>query len=109
MTTTTAPRVRRFDRTLRVVMWMDAFLSCAMVAVAVLASPLVATLGVPHEALFTIALVTCAVALAAFGAITGVVLMVRMHLGQYYLPEHLSLPLPPGLNPELVTSAPSPS
>jgi len=106
MTTTTVQSVQRYDRTLRVVMWMDAFLSVAMVAVAFFASPLIATLGVPHEALFPVLLLVCAIALAAFGAITGVVLMLRMHAGVYYLPEQLHLPLPAGLNPELVTSAP---
>ena len=87
-------------------MWMDAFLSCAMVAVAVLASPVVAILGVPHDTFVALTLLICAVLLAGFGAITGVLLMMRMHLGQYYLPEDLSLPLPPGLSPKLVTSAP---
>src|SRR3954451_22927875 len=100
MTTTTAREVRRYDRTLRVVMWMDAFLSVALVVVCFFASPLVATLGVPHQFLFTVALLTCALLLAAFGAITGVLLMLRMNAGVYFLPEQLHLPLPAGLNPE---------
>ena len=106
MTTTTATGVQRYDRTLRVVMWLDAFLSVAMVVVAFFASPVIATLGVPHEAVFPALLLVCAIALAAFGAITGVLLMMRMHAGVYYLPEQLHLPLPSGLNPELVTTAP---
>lgn len=85
---------------------MDAFLSVAMVAVAFFCSPLIAVVGVPHEALFPALLLVCAIALAAFGAITGVVLMMRMHAGVYYLPRELHLPLPPGMSPELVTSAP---
>jgi hypothetical protein len=104
-TTTTVASVQRYDRTLRVVMWMDAFLSVAMVAAAFFASPVIAMLGVPHEALFPVALLVCSLLLAAFGAITGVVLMMRMHAGVYYLPSELHLPLPSGLNPELVTSA----
>ena len=86
-------------------MWMDAFLSVAMVAVCFFASPLVAMVGVPHYFVFTLVLLTCSVLLAAFGAITGILLMLRMHAGVYYLPEQLHLPLPSGLNPELVTSA----
>jgi hypothetical protein len=104
MTTTTVASVQRYDRTLRVVMWMDAFLSVAMVAVAFFASPLIATLGVPHEALFPVLLLVCSMALAAFGAITGVVLMLRMHAGVYFLPRELHLPLPPGMSPEIVTT-----
>jgi hypothetical protein len=99
--------VHRYDRTLRVVMWMDAFLSVAMVVVCFFASPVVAIIGVPHGILLPVevAIFVCALLLAAFGAITGVVLMMRMHAGVYYLPSELHLPLPPGLNPELVTSA----
>jgi hypothetical protein len=103
---TTTPNTQRYDRTLRVVMWMDAFLSVALVAVAFFGSPLVATLGVPHPFVFTLALLVCAVLLAAFGAITGVLLMLRVRAGVYYLPDQLHLPLPAGLKPELVTSAP---
>lgn len=85
-------------------MFSDAFLSVAMVVVCFFASPLVATLGVPREAFFPVALLVCAVLLAVFGAITGVVLMLRMHAGNFYLPDELYLPLPPGMSPELVTS-----
>ena len=103
MTASTTYPARRFDRTLRVVMWMDAFLSVALVYVCVLATPIVATIGVPDRIVFALGLVSivCAVLLAAFGAITAVVLMRRMHVGQYGLPPNLRLPLPPGMRPRL--------
>jgi hypothetical protein len=96
----------RFDRTLRAVMWMDAFLSVALVVVGVVASPIVATVGVPQRVLFGLGLaaIGSAVLLAAFGAITAILLMVRMHGGQYLLPAQLRLPLPPPMRPVLATS-----
>ena len=96
----------RFDRTLRAVMWMDAFLSVALVVVGVVASPIVATVGVPQRVLFGLGLaaLVSAVLLAAFGAITAVLLMLRMRGGQYLLPSQLQLPLPRPMRPVLVTS-----
>jgi ABC-type transport system involved in cytochrome c biogenesis permease component len=72
----------------------------------VIASPVVAMLGVPGSILFALGLASmvCAVLLAAFGAITGVAIMLRMRAGQYLLPSELKLPLPPGMRPELVTA-----
>jgi hypothetical protein len=86
-------------------MWMDAFLSVAMVVVCVIATPVVAIVGVPPGIVFALGLVAivCAVLLAAFGAITAVALMRRMHTGHYLLPRDLRLPLPPGMRPKLVT------
>lgn len=91
----------RFDRTLRTVMWLDAFLSVALVVVCVIASPILATVDVPEAALSVIglALIVCAVLLAAFGAITAVALMLRMHAGHYLLPVDLRLPLPAPMRP----------
>jgi hypothetical protein len=96
-------RYDRYDRPVRVVMWLDAFLSVALVVVCVVASPVVATLGVPRSVLFALGVVAivCAVLLAAFGAITAVLLMRRMQAGQYLLPSELRLPLPAPLRPEL--------
>jgi hypothetical protein len=92
------------------VMWLDAFLSVEMVLIATVASPIVAILGVPggvRLALGITALVA-AVLLAAFGAITGVLLMLRMRAGLYFLPAGLNLrPLPPGMRPTIVTNATS--
>lgn len=101
----TAGTAERFDRTVRTVMWMDAFLSVAMVAVCVVAAPLVAVTGAPHAVRLAVGLgsIVCAVLLAAFGAVTAVLLMMRMHEGNYLLPRKLYLPLPPGMRPELVT------
>jgi hypothetical protein len=52
-------------------MWMDAFLSVALVVVCVIASPIVATVGVPQGIRFALGLaaIGSAVLLAAFGAI----------------------------------------
>ena len=91
-----------FDRTVRAVMWMDAFLSVAMVAVCVVAAPVVATLPVPAGVQLALGgdRHRAAVLLAAFGAITAVLLMLRMRSGQYFLPA-LRLPLPDGMRPEI--------
>ena len=97
---------RRYDRTIRTVMWLDAFLSLAMVVAALLAVPLVAGLGMPHSIVRSvgIASIVCGILLAAFGAITAVVLMVRMRKGDYLLPHNLRLPLPGPMRPSGVLS-----
>jgi hypothetical protein len=96
MTSSRPKRRLRYDRTLRAVMWMDAFLSVALVVVSVIASPIVATLGVPQGFIFGLGLaaIGCAVLLASFGAITAVLIMLRLRAGQYLLPADLRLPLP---------------
>ena len=96
----------RYDRTLRAVMWMDAFLSAALMVIGVIASPIVAVVGVPRSMKFAlgVATIACAVVLAAFGAITGVLLMVRLRAGEYLLPATLRLPLPEPMSPELVSA-----
>src|SRR3954468_18054180 len=95
-----------YDRTVRSVMWMDAFLSVAMVVVCVLTAPLVALVGVPAgvQAFVGVSAIVCAVLLAAFGAITAVLLMLRVVSGVYFRPDALRLPLPPGMRPELTTA-----
>ncbi len=92
---------RRYDRTLRTVMWLDAFLSLAMVIAAIVAVPVVAGLGVPHAVVRAVGItsIVCGVLLAGFGAITAVVLMVRMREGNYLLPKDLRLPLPAPMRP----------
>lgn len=101
MTTNAALRFSRYDRTLRSVMWMDAFLSVAMVVVCVIAAPVVATLGLPPQVVTAVGItaIVTAVLLAAFGAITAVALMLRMSGGDYTLPSELRVPLPRGMNP----------
>src|ERR1700761_3994969 len=95
-------RTRRYERTLRTVMWMDAFLSVAMVVICVIAAPIVATVGVPHglRSAVGIASIVCAILLAAFGAITAVALMIRMRGGDFLLPPRLRLPLPGAMRPD---------
>jgi hypothetical protein len=103
MRTNSGSGSRRYDRTLRVVMWMDAFLSVEVVVISAVATPIVATLGVSQRIVYGLGVTSmiCAVLLAAFGAITAVALMVRMSGGQYLLPPSLKLPLPSGMRPEL--------
>lgn len=101
METKGARHGHRYDRTLRAVMWMDAFLSAAMVVVCTIAAPIVATVRVPSPVLFAVLLtsIVSAVLLAAFGAITAVLLMLRMSHGDYLLPSRLNLPLPAVMRP----------
>jgi hypothetical protein len=82
-------------------MWLDAFLSAALVVVCVIASPVIAALGLPSAARSAIAVaaVACAILLATLGAITAVALAVRMRAGQYQLPRRLRLPLPEAMRP----------
>lgn len=91
----------RFDRMLRAVMWMDAFLSVALVVVCVITSPIVAIVGVPPSIRFALGLaaMVCALLLASFGAITAALIMLRMRVGQYLLPLNLRLPLPSSMRP----------
>ncbi len=87
-------------------MWMDAFLSMALVVVSVIASPIVATLGVPSGFVLGIGLsaIVCAVLLASFGAITAVLIMLRLRAGVYLLPVDLRLPLPAPMRPATAPS-----
>jgi hypothetical protein len=93
--------MRRFDRTLRVVMWLDAALSAALAVLGAVASPIVAAIGLPHGFVFGlgVAVIGCALLLASFGAITAGLLMVRVRAGQYQMPARLRLPLPAGMRP----------
>jgi hypothetical protein len=92
---------QRFDRTLRAVMWLDAFLSAAVAVLSLIASPIVAAVGLPHAAVMGVGLaaIISAAVLAACGAVTGVLLMLRMQAGQYALPMRLRLPLPAVMRP----------
>lgn len=97
----TATEATRYDRTLRLVMWMDAFLSAALAVICVIASPVVALVGLPRSALLPLGLaaIGCAVLLAAFGAVTFVVIGRRMATGHYRMPAALRLPLPAAMRP----------
>jgi len=83
-------------------MWMDAFLSVAIAALSMIAVPVVATLGVPRGVISWLgfSVLVSAILLAAFGAITGVALMLRMRDGNYFLPSQLRVPLPSGMRPD---------
>jgi hypothetical protein len=93
----------RYDGTLRVVMWLDAFWSAAATLAAIGGSLLVALLGLPPGAhlVVGIASLVAAVFLAACGAVTGVLLMVRMNAGHYTMPPGLRVPLPRGMVPKI--------
>jgi hypothetical protein len=105
MASNTPNRGIRYDRALRAVMWMDAFLSVALVVVGVIASPVVATLGVPSGFIFGLAVsaIVCAGLLASFGAITAALIILRLRAGQYLLPAELRLPLPAPMRPAATT------
>lgn len=92
---------RRGDRTLRIVMWLDAFLSVTFVAAGLVAAPVLAVLHVAGTARLVIGLVAlvAGVLLAGFGAVTAVVLALRMRRGDHTLPSRLWLPLPPAMRP----------
>jgi len=90
------------DRTLRSVMWLDAFLSAAVAVLCAVASPVVAAVGLPQRIVLALGLaaIGCAVLLAACGAVTGVLIMQRMRAGRYQLPG-LRLPLPAAMRPPI--------
>ena len=93
----------RYDGTLRVVMWLDAFWSAAATLVSIGGSVLVAVLGLPLEARVVVGIsaIVAAVFLAACGAVTGVLLMLRMNAGHYTMPPDLRVPLPRGMVPHI--------
>jgi hypothetical protein len=84
-------------------MWLDALLSAAVAVLCAIASPVVALLGLPAGVgtTFGVAAIACAGLLAACGAITGVLLMLRLRAGQYLLPVGLHLPLPSAMRPPM--------
>ena len=94
-------RIVRYDGTLRAVMWLDAFLSAALAVACVIVSPVVATVGVPRRFQLALGLTTMglAVLLSACGAVTAVLIVLRMRRGQYLLPAGLRLPLPAFMRP----------
>ena len=97
----------RYDGTLRVVMWLDAFWSAAATLIAIGGSLAVALLGLPHGAYFAVGIsaLVAAVFLAGCGAITGVLLMLRMNAGHYTMPPDLRVPLPRGMVPRIGSDA----
>ena len=100
VTTQRPADVPRYDLTIRVVMWLDAFWSVAFVAAAPVAAA-IAIIWTPSEVPETVVVSTfvSAAGLALCGAITGVLLIARMQRGHYYLPDNLRLPLPAFMRP----------
>ncbi len=92
-----------YDGTLRVVMWLDAFWSAAATLIAIGGSLAVGLLGLPQGAYFAVGIsaLVAAVFLAACGAVTGVLLMLRMNAGHYTMPPDLRVPLPRGMVPRI--------
>ena len=84
-------------------MWVDAFLSAALALVSMLVSPVLAALGMPARLGFTlgVSVIVLAALLAACGAITFVLIAVRLRAGDDLLPARLRLPLPTVLRPPL--------
>jgi hypothetical protein len=82
-------------------MWLDALLSLVVALACVIAVPVVATVGVPSGIRFALGVgaAICAAVLAALGVMTAVLIMGRVHAGQYAIPEELRLPLPRFMRP----------
>lgn len=82
-------------------MWLDAALSAALAVLGVVASPVVAVVGLPHGIVFGLGLaaIGCAVLLSSFGAITAALLVARIRAGHYQMPARLRLPLPGAMRP----------
>ena len=91
----------RFDRSLRVVMWLDALLSLVVAVGCIVAVPVVATAGLPADARFALGVgaTLCAAVLAALGLITAVLIAERVSMGHHAMPENLRLPLPSFMRP----------
>lgn len=84
------------------IIWLDVFWSVVAVLVSVAGSIAVAALGLPHAAMGTLTAVSlvAGVFLAATGAITAVLLMLRLSDGHYLMPPDLKFPLPRAMHPQ---------
>ena len=100
MTSNCTADVPRYDLTIRVVMWLDAFWSVAFVLAAPVAAA-IAIIWTPSDVpeVVVVATFVSAAGLALCGAVTGVLLIARMQRGNYYLPDDLRLPLPAFMRP----------
>lgn len=96
----------RYDSTLRVVIWTDAFLSAALALVAVV-SPVVAVVPVAPPVAAVIGLVALGLALllAGLGAVTAVLLAIRTCGGDDHVPPALRVPLPAAMRPDFGTGS----
>jgi hypothetical protein len=92
-----------YDRSLRAVMWWDAFLSLEVALLAIVALPIVMLADLPRSSAIVVgvAAILTAIILAACGAVTAVLIGLRMRLGDDYLPARMRLPLPALMRPAL--------
>jgi hypothetical protein len=92
-----------YDRSLRAVMWWDAFLSLEVALLAIVALPIVVLADLPRSVTVGVgvAAILAAIVLAACGIVTAVLIGLRMRLGDDYLPASLRLPLPAWMRPTL--------
>ena len=84
-------------------MWWDAFLSLAVALLAIVALPAVMLADLPRSLVVAVGVTTiaAAVVLAACGAVTAVLIVLRWRRGEDALPEQLRLPLPRWMRPTL--------
>ena len=96
------PRVA-FDRSLRAVMWWDAFLSLEVALLAIVALPIVMLADLPRSIAVGVgvAAIVSAIVLAACGVVTAILIGVRLRRGEDLLPSSLRLPLPAWMRPTL--------
>ena len=96
-------RVGSYDRSLRAVMWWDAFLSLEAALLAIVALPVVMLADLPPSIALGVGLaaILAAIVLAACGVVTAILIGIRLRLGDDLLPAQLRLPLPGWMRPTL--------
>lgn len=104
--TKTARTAAPYDAVLRGVIRADALLSAALALIA-FASPIVAIVPMtPAEArALGVGAMALAILLATLGAVTAVLLVIRMRAGHAHVPADLRLPLPAGMRPDVGPTA----
>lgn len=96
-------RAGAYDGSLRAVMWWDAFLSLEVALLSIVALPIVMLADVSRTIVVGVGLaaIVAAIVLAACGAVTAVLIILRMRRGDDLLPARLRLPLPSWMRPAL--------
>lgn len=96
-------RAGSYDRSLRAVMWWDAFLSLEAALLAIVALPVVMLADLPPSIALGVGLaaILAAIVLAACGVVTAILIGIRLRLGDDLLPAQLRLPLPGWMRPTL--------
>ena len=92
-----------YDGPLRAVMWWDAFLSLEVALLSIVALPIVMVADVSRPVVVGVGLAAllAAIVLAACGAVTALLIGLRMRRGEDLLPTQLRLPLPGWMRPTL--------